>query len=323
MLQIMGALTGCVTTCKNTGLINTGERPDIYTRGHEVMATRIDIGNYPRSVLKDAIMTYFYGSERQPKLAFGDGTLAHRTFLEVVDTIAPGAQMMRDALMSLWNPNASSYLWVLPDLFHASFKVMVEEETEHYIPELGIKYMLKKRVNKPTEHGVALVANPTHSVDAFILREMERSCNYSEEQVRNFLSLERIGTSKQRDIDKKLLEMLKVISSCGYVSLRILDFIDKYNIGLVPTDVYKRLVCNLQDVLEHKPFDLLTTHDCFRALPNNMNHVRKHYIEIMAQLAESTLLEHIVSFLVPRRVTVNKLSDNLGAQIRQCEYPIS
>lgn len=53
----MAAITGCRETAKNTGLVDPDVRPDVYTTGHEVMATMMDIGQYPRSVLKDAIMT--------------------------------------------------------------------------------------------------------------------------------------------------------------------------------------------------------------------------------------------------------------------------
>jgi hypothetical protein len=44
-------------------------------------------------------------------------------------------------------------------------------------------------------------------------------------------------------------------------------------------------------MLEHKPFPLVTVHDEFKAHANNINQVRWHYKEILAEIADSNVLD--------------------------------
>ena len=65
-------------------------------------------------------------------------------------------------------------------------------------------------------------------------------------------------------------------------------------------------------------------HDSFWSHPNDMNHIRRNYIEIMAELADSNVMRDIF-----REVTNNpklgfsKYSNTLGNAIRQSEYALS
>jgi len=54
-----------------------------------------------------------------------------------------------------------------------------------------------------------------------------------------------------------------------------------------------------------------------------MNHLRLHYREILAQLAESTVLDDILSQLYGTTGTFQKKSTNLGAKIRKSNYALS
>ena len=62
--------------------------------------------------------------------------------------------------------------------------------------------------------------------------------------------------------------------------------------------------------------------DCFKFHANYGNFVRKHYREIMAQLAESVYLEHVAECITGRRIKVTKLSTGMGDLIRESEYAI-
>ena len=70
-------------------------------------------------------------------------------------------------------------------------------------------------------------------------------------------------------------------------------------------------------------FVLLTVHDDFMASPNNMNKVRANYIDIMCEIADSNLLENIISELLGTKVKVTKRSNNLSKYIRESEYALS
>ena len=69
---------------------------------------------------------------------------------------------------------------------------------------------------------------------------------------------------------------------------------------------------------------MLTIHDNFIASPNHMNKVRQNYVEILAEIADSNILQDIL-----REVTQNfslvykKYSNDLGKSILESEYALS
>lgn len=54
-----------------------------------------------------------------------------------------------------------------------------------------------------------------------------------------------------------------------------------------------------------------------------MNNVRQNYIDIFAQIADSTMLQAMASQIAGKRVPVSKLSNDLSTLIRQSEYMLS
>ena len=75
-------------------------------------------------------------------------------------------------------------------------------------------------------------------------------------------------------------------------------------------------------MLEHKSFPLVTIHDAFAAHANNVNQVRFHYKEILADMADSRLLDDLLTRLYKEPATFNKLSPNLGNKIRNSNYSL-
>lgn len=63
--------------------------------------------------------------------------------------------------------------------------------------------------------------------------------------------------------------------------------------------------------------------DEFKCGPNHMNHLRQQYINVMAELAESNLLDAILSQLHGVAGHFTKLSNNLGSLIRGSNYALS
>lgn len=61
----------------------------------------------------------------------------------------------------------------------------------------------------------------------------------------------------------------------------------------------------------------------FRILPNYGNDLRIQYANQLALIAESELLTHIVSSIIGQTFKIGKLDYNLGADIRQANYPLS
>lgn len=135
-ITILGILTGCHTTCRNTGTIGQ-KRMDMYGEctkemNHllhgEVEASRKEV--------KSAQMPHFYGSKAAPKRIFGEDTYELAAFYEAQETVAPGACYMMRELLSSWQPYATEHRHTLPDGFHAIVPVLEKMKAKIEIDEL-------------------------------------------------------------------------------------------------------------------------------------------------------------------------------------------
>ncbi len=69
--------------------------------------------------------------------------------------------------------------------------------------------------------------------------------------------------------------------------------------------------------------ELVHIHDCFVFTPDAMQDVAQHYREIMAEIADSDLLQDILSEITGKQLTINKLSKDLSTDILNSEYMLS
>jgi hypothetical protein len=322
-IQILAALSGCKTSARNCGL--TGQkRQDIYTNAYAWMNEKLNtVGTLVRKVVKLALMTSMYGSQRQPKDAFGEGTTTLEMFYKMQDVILPGVRALRDDIQTLWQPFAADHSWTLADGYDVVIKVMEKVTTS--VPFLGQHVEVDRYVNQGTEKGISLVANVTHSVDGMVVREMGRRCNYDREQVEALLSQEWLeaGTRSDRKIDRQLLRVLDRTRASGFMSMVLVEYLDAENYGHLTAEEHLELQCLLKSLVQHKPFSVVCVHDCFKCHANNMNWVRWHYIEIFSQIARSNMMSDIASQITGGHITVAKLSDDLHEEILHAEYPLS
>ena len=82
------------------------------------------------------------------------------------------------------------------------------------------------------------------------------------------------------------------------------------------------LIQLIQKVLNKPVFKVLFIHDEFKCHPNYMNYVRQIYIDLMAELADSRIMNAILSDITGETIVINKLSDDLSNEIRTSEYAI-
>lgn len=175
--------------------------------------------------------------------------------------IAPAAFVLRNSLIELWQPNVLKHSWVLPDNFHVEIKTMVEVEEEVHVKQLGIVFKQKRKVNKGQEKGLHLAANTIHSIDAFVVREMNRRCNYNKDLVLSLLALPCTGKGLDRDVDHTLSALINCYEQSKLLSVRCIDYIDIHNYGMLPEEMREELESILNGMLKYKPFHLLTVHD--------------------------------------------------------------
>jgi DNA-directed RNA polymerase len=173
-LQLYACLTGCLDTARNTNLLPNYDRMCAYRNTAKTMS---DIGNkvYSRDLVKDPLMTTFYGSINNPKEIFGDGTDDLVAFYETLNIEFKGAMEAMADIQSSWQPDTSIHQWTLPD-GHKAYVPVRESQTE--IIEVdslaGLKFSMTCEVVKAAEYGISLAANIIHSIDGYVCREMIR-----------------------------------------------------------------------------------------------------------------------------------------------------
>ena len=189
-------------------------------------------------------------------------------------------------------------------------------------------------VNEGSRTGVKNAANVIHSLDAYVLRSLVRRCSYDRVRVDNLA----------RDIQIELLERTLGNNECKpdwFVSCEVRQAIEHYerstvvDLAVVPhlsgehlprlaTEHLKALSKILAQMRKHEPFEIITVHDDFKCHANNMNHLRHHYKEILAELADSELMSDILNQI--HGTTGNqftKLTPDLSKHIRNSNYALS
>ncbi len=332
-IQLMSAMTGCVSGATATGLVTPDKRADAYGTVTTVM-NRILGGGFsiPRSHAKDATMKSFYGSKAEPKIIFGEDTPELAAFYEAANEVAPGAWELLQDLLGSWQPFALSHQWKLPDGFDARVKVMSKQESRIEVDELEhATFTYQYYDNVGTKKGLSNAANVIHSVDAFVLREMHRRCNYNCDSIEYVAQcveaelLERImgvNTTSDEFTTDKMDYYMEQFKRSGSVSAAILPYLDQATVSLLSIEHLKALSVVVNNMLMHKSFPLVTVHDEFRAHANNVNQVRFHYKEILAELADSTILDDLLSQIHGSAGTFKKLSNDLSNKIRESNYAL-
>lgn len=318
-LQFLAILAGDRKAASLCNVIDTGDRENAYELIYEEMLKQTgDYAKVSGDDVKQAVMTSLYGSEAVPKQVFGEGALLdlfHRT----METCAPGAWELNKAFLAMWNAKAYSHDWVLPDGFTVKTKVMdTERETVHILDRPHEIYF---KVNRPIPYGRALGANVVHSIDGMVVREIVRRCNYDPampDQIRRILDMP-AGIPNDSFDTKMVRKLWEYYRYTGYLSARILQHITANNRAIVDKDV----ILDLLDSLPPKPFEVMSIHDCFRVLPNYGNDIRKQYNLQLSLIAQSDLLSFIVSQLLGRVTSINKLDPRLAQDALEANYALS
>ena len=171
--------------------------------------------------------------------------------------------------------------------------------------------------------------NTIHSIDGYLLRSLIRRASFNPTKVSNardliskHLMTRAYGATNKGTLDVDLENMLNIYEYSKMLDVSLIDYITEENIGYVPMELLVKLNATLGKMLELGSSPVLTIHDAFKAHPNHCNAVRYWYKEILAELAESDILQFIVSQIVGKQVNYIKKSKNLGDLIRQSNYGI-
>lgn len=332
-IQVMSALTGCIAGATATGMVDPNVRADAYSAVTEAMKAILGSAvNVSRGDAKQALMTSFYGSKKTPKELFGEDTPELDAFYKAAQATAPGAWELLQDLLASWQPYALEHSWVLPDGFQAKVKVMTKKELRIEVDELAhatFSYEYYENIGQKT--GISLPANVTHSVDAYVLRCIHRRCNYDREvfqaahtfMFEEWLSQEQGRSTQGFTLSPKVAYYVQQWERSGIADVVVVPHLTSTNVSQVPTAMLAKLLELVDQMLKYEPFEVVTIHDEFKCHPNNMNHLRQQYINVMADLADSNLLDDLLSQIHKFKGTFQKLSTNLGQLIRGSNYALS
>ena len=307
-----------------TGLIDPDVRMDAYTFITEEMNKLLgnDAITIERKDAKQAIMTSLYGSKAKPKEIFGYKSPAYNAFYEVLEDKCKGAYRLLNVLISAWDSEKEFNHWVLPDGFNAYVPVMQSQIDRVKVEELEYTMSVQTWLNQPLDYSVSLAANVVHSVDAYVLRTLVRRCNYNVKQVTNAIGLIQEALKDIRLVyfyDDEAIMPVHLFNKTGIADISCLEHLPKI-VNQLPQRMLKQLLATFTEMLKNEPFEVITVHDSFACLPSHCNVLRWHYKEILAMIAESTMLDHLLSQLFGEECIFSKLDNNLAPLIRNSNY---
>lgn len=164
----------------------------------------------------------------------------------------------------------------------------------------------------------------THGTDGFIVRELTSRCDYNPNQ------LEAVESELVKRLQKSIvvpkesyLYIEQMYHKHQFCSLEGIEFVTPWSVNQMSSNYCKALLSLVRSVQKQPSFKVLSVHDEFKALPNYMNEVRQTYIDLLAEIADSTMLNAMLSDIAGRIITVEKLNPNLSALIRNSEYSLA
>lgn len=304
-MSIMSVITKCYKGCWATNLIDPDVRNDAYTLVTDAASGHLGGGmEVSRQDAKNATMTGLYGSLAEPRKIFGEDTAELAAFYQGLSDVAPGAVELLGDLKAAWQAYALAHTWHLPDDYCAHVKVMVKMEARVVLEELDdMSFTHYYYMNEGTERDLKLVANVTHSFDAYLLRSLVRRCNYDPVKIRaafQVLQSELHDRTHFGAVEQNLAgatnlahRLIARWGRCEVADARLLDYITAEDVVYMDTRHIQQMIRVAREILSYPAFPVVTVHDEFKCHPNNVNQMRFHYVSILADLARGMALEDV------------------------------
>lgn len=179
-LQCLAVLTGCESTAKTVNIINTGNREDVYTWMIESMNAQLEpehqiTGKDGRDRAKQALMTYWYGSEAVPASMLNKYQL--QAFMNTLGDVFTGPFMFMESASKAW-VDKEEYVWTLPDGHTAVVRITDKQVSEITLEGATKPFEYEEMVVMANGNEIHIYANIVQSVDAYIARELVKRCPF-------------------------------------------------------------------------------------------------------------------------------------------------
>lgn len=293
--QLLSCLGGCLIGMRNTNALDTPGNgvSDLYS-----IVADDELG-LTRTQVKKATVPYVYGSVRGPEDLLGD---AFPAFEVSYAKAVPMAALFRTYLLEAWNEKALHYTWVCPDGHISHNKVLADKEVTGHYKGVAYKFMTQenraKKRNEPKTS--SLVANPTHTWDGYVNRELTRRCNYDRKKLSdasNAIELVLLGHVQHSQPDPMLLFIEQTALKAECYSIAAIDYIQA---GCL-LDVSHKYLRELNQVicwtLYGDSFPVFSVHDQFTASPMHIGRVKQVYNRLLAESYKSSWLFDVVEQL--------------------------
>lgn len=163
--------------------------------------------------------------------------------------------------------------------------------------------------------------NTIQSLDGYVLRTMNRRCNYSPRVLTSALEILK-STKYNKDNTSPYSELWEANKIADLVMIN--DLTEEVASSF-PEELNHKLISMIEMSLSHKPFAIINIHDSFACHANNCNQLRRTYAHILADLCDSTVIDNILNQLYGDVDSCPKLSDTkqLAAIIRESNYGLT
>lgn len=319
---ILSALMHCETGMRNTGLIDTGVRPDGYSTIKDNFNSEVDV---TRKEVKTATVPYAYGSDFKPEQVFGEDLFAE--FEAAYEKTFPEAYFVRKVLINAWDSKALFHEFTSIDGLVAHLESRGIQKTKGTL--MGYTYTYTHMVNRPLipmkDQGTkSLVANVTHNADGFVVREFDNRCNYNERQVMRAIETIDCHLANGSDYESEDFLRLQALGiRHNFVSMAVVEVIEWDCLAGAEPEYLMKLRALFVSVLEYPSFETFTIHDAFKFSPQHAERARRHYNNIMAELYESPWLLNVIEDLTGDAYQWDAPTDpTITEAIRQNNYSI-
>ena len=170
-------------------------------------------------------------------------------------------------------------------------------------------------------------------VDAYVLRSLIRRCSYDEHltpiamqacfEELLYRDLHGVSRATIGAMPEAIQKYMERFTATNMVDAVIIPHLNSDSVRWLSTDHLRRLNLMMEEMLDYKPFPILSVHDEFKCHPNNMNVLRQQYINLFAEMADSEILSDIFSQIMGVQGTYKKMSHDLSQKIRQSNYALS